>query len=149
MKVTALIMAIIAFSTGFGVLVAQEQFAIRLATWLAANIHEKWQMLLALNISFMLLAAVMDEIAIMVVLGPLLIEIANNFQIDPIHFGTIIVTNVAIGMAAPPVGYCLFIGMAISGLSMGTVARAIWPFILAMLVVLMIITYIPAVTLTF
>lgn len=149
MKVTALIMAIIAFSTGFGVLVAQEQFAVRLATWLAANIQEKWQMLLALNISFMLLAAVMDEIAIMVVLGPLLIEIANNFQIDPIHFGTIIVTNVAIGMAAPPVGYCLFIGMAISGLSMGTVARAIWPFILAMLVVLMIITYIPAVTLTF
>ncbi len=149
MKITALIMAIIAFSTGFGVLVAQEQFATRLATWLAANIHEKWQMLLALNISFMLLAAVMDEIAIMVVLGPLLIEIANSFQIDPIHFGTIIVTNVAIGMAAPPVGYCLFIGMAISGLSMGTVARAIWPFIVAMLVVLMIITYIPAVTLTF
>ncbi|AEC21789.1 C4-dicarboxylate transport system [Pusillimonas sp. T7-7] len=148
-RVTALIMVIIAFSTGFGVLVAQEQLATRLASWLSQNIHERWQMLLALNVAFMLLASVMDEIAIMVVLGPLLIEIANSFQINPIHFGTIIVTNVAIGMAAPPVGYCLFIGMAISGLKLGQVARAIWPFILAMLVVLMVITYVPAVTLTF
>ena len=60
----------------------------------------------------------MDEIAIMVILGPMLIAIATKFGVDPIHFGAIIVTNVAIGMAAPPIGYCLFVGMAISGLSL-------------------------------
>lgn len=147
MRVTAIVMAIIAFSTGFGVMVAQEQLAVRLATWLSENIDQKWQMLLALNATFIVLAAVMDEIAIMVVLGPLLMAIGNAYQIDPIHFGTIIVTNVALGMATPPVGYCLFVGMAISGMSLGAVTRAIWPFLLAMLGVLMLVTYVPGFTL--
>lgn len=147
MSITAVVMAIIAFSSGFGIMVAQEQLAVRLAGWLSENIEEKWKMLLALNGAFMLMAAVMDEIAIMVILGPLLMAIATNFQVDPIHFGTIIVTNVAIGMATPPVGYCLFVGMAVSGLKLGEVAKAIWPFIIAMLVVLMLVTYVPSFTL--
>jgi tripartite ATP-independent transporter DctM subunit len=149
LKITSIIMAIIMFSTGFGILIAQEQLAPKLATWLSANIEQKWIMLLVLNIAFFLLAAVMDEIAIMVVLGPLLIAIANSFQIDPIHFGTIIVTNVAIGMAAPPIGYCLFVGMAISGLKLSEVASKIWPFVSIMLVVLMLVTYVPGFSLAF
>ena len=149
LKITSIVRAIIMFSTGFGILVAQEQLAPKLAAWLSANIEQKWIMLLVLNIAFFLLAAVMDEIAIMVVLGPLLIAIANSFQIDPIHFGTIIVTNVAIGMAAPPIGYCLFVGMAISGLKLGDVASKIWPFVGIMLVVLMLVTYVPGFSLAF
>ena len=149
LKITSIVMAIIMFSTGFGILIAQEQLAPKLAAWLSANIEQKWIMLLVLNIAFFLLAAVMDEIAIMVVLGPLLIAIANSFQIDPIHFGTIIVTNVAIGMAAPPIGYCLFVGMAISGLKLGDVASKIWPFVGIMLVVLMLVTYVPGFSLAF
>ena len=149
MIVTAIIMAIIAFSAGFGVLVAQEQIAPKLATWLTQNVHEKWLMLLLLNVFFFLLAAVMDEIAIMVVLGPLLIAIGNTFGINPIHFGTIIVTNVSIGMAAPPIGYCLFVGMAISGLKLGEIARKIWPFIIVMAAVLMLVTYVPGFSLAF
>ena len=148
-KITAIVMAIIIFSTGFGVLVAQEQLSPKLAAWLTANIHEKWVMLFILNIAFFLLAAVMDEIAIMVVLGPLLIAIANSFSIDPIHFGTIIVTNVSIGMAAPPIGYCLFVGMAISGLKLSDVSKHIWPFVAMMMIVLMLVTYIPGFSLAF
>ena len=139
-----IVMAIVAVSTGFGFLVAQEQLATGLAAWLGQNIEQKWLMLLALNAGFFVLAAVMDEIAIMVILGPMLIAIANQFGIDPIHFGSMIVTNVAIGMAAPPIGYCLFVGMAISGLKLWPVARAILPFVGVMLVVLMLVTYVPA-----
>ncbi len=149
MKVSAIVMAIIAVSGGFGVLVAQEQLAIKLANALSQTFEQKWLMLLVLNLGFFLLAAVMDEIAIMVILGPMLIAIANKFGIDPIHFGAIIVTNVSIGMAAPPIGYCLFVGMAISGLSLSRVSRAIWPMVLAMLVVLMLTTYVPAFSLFF
>lgn len=149
MVVTAIIMAIIAFSAGFGVLVAQEQIAPKLASWLTQNVQEKWLMLLLLTVFFFLLAAVMDEIAIMVVLGPLLIAIGNTFGINPIHFGTIIVTNVSIGMAAPPIGYCLFVGMAISGLKLGQIASKIWPFIIVMLIVLMLVTYVPGFSLAF
>ncbi len=143
MRVTAIVMAIVAASHGFGLLVAQEQIATKLAATLAEHVDQRWVMLLGLNVCFFVLAAVMDEIAIMVVLGPILITLANKFGVDPIHFGAIIVTNVAIGMAAPPIGYCLFVGMAISGLKLGEVSRAIWPHILVMLIVLMLTTYVP------
>jgi C4-dicarboxylate transporter DctM subunit len=149
MRTSAIVCAIIAVSAGFGILVAQEQIATRFAGWLAATVEEKWVALAALNLAFFLMAAVMDEIAIMVILGPMLIAIASRFGVDPIHFGAIIVTNVAIGMAAPPIGYCLFIGMAISRLSLGRISRAIWPQILWMLVVLFLTTYIPGFALMF
>lgn len=144
MRITAMVMFIIAASAGFGWLVAQEQLALKLATWLSESIAERWLMLLVVNVFLFLICAVMDEIAVMVILGPLLIVLATKFGIDPIHFGAIIVTNVAIGMAAPPIGYCLFVGMAISGLSLAAVARAIWPMVMLMLAVLMLTTYVPA-----
>lgn len=144
MRVTTIVMFIIAASGGFGVLVAQEQVAVKGATWLATHLQEKWLMLLVLNLAFFAVAAVMDEIAIMVIFGPMLIAIATRFGIDPIHFGAMIVTNVAIGMAAPPIGYCLFIGMAISKLPLGRIARAIWPQVAWMLVVLLLTTYLPS-----
>ncbi|MDB5412333.1 MAG: C4-dicarboxylate transport system [Rubritepida sp.] len=142
-RTSAMVTAIIAVSTGFGVLVAQERIAVDFATWMADSLGQKWLALAALNLAFFLLAAVMDEIAIMVVLGPMLIAIGNRFGVDPVHFGAIIVTNVSIGMAAPPIGYCLFVGMAISGLSLARISRAIWPQIIIMLIVLMLTTYIP------
>ena len=144
MRITAMVMFIIAASAGFGWLVAQEQLALKLATWLSASISERWVMLLVVNMFLFVICSVMDEIAVMVILGPLFIALATKFGIDPIHFGAIIVTNVAIGMAAPPIGYCLFVGMAISGLSLAAVARAIWPMIVLMLGVLMLTTYVPA-----
>ncbi|MFN0160514.1 MAG: TRAP transporter large permease [Burkholderiales bacterium] len=147
MRVTAMVMFIVAASAGFGWLVAQEQLATKLATWLSQNITERWAMLMLINVFLFFICAVMDEIAVMVILGPLFIALSSKFGIDPIHFGAIIVTNVAIGMAAPPIGYCLFVGMAISGLSLTTLARAIWPMILIMLGVLMLTTYVPAFTL--
>lgn len=142
-RTSAMITSIIAVSVGFGVLVAQERIAVDFAHWMADSLGSKWLALASLNLAFFLLAAVMDEIAIMVVLGPMLIAIANRFGVDPVHFGAIIVTNVSIGMAAPPIGYCLFVGMAISGLSLARIARAIWPQIVVMLIVLMLTTYIP------
>ena len=144
MRITAMVMFIIAASGGFGWLVAQEQLALKLASWLSASITQGWVMLLVVNLFLFVICSVMDEIAVVVILGPLFIALANKFGIDPIHFGAIIVTNVAIGMAAPPIGYCLFVGMAISGLSLTAVSRAIWPMVLLMLGVLMLTTYVPA-----
>ena len=144
MRITAMVMFIIAASAGFGWLVAQEQLAPKLATWLSEGIAERWMMLLVVNVFLFLICSVMDEIAVMVILGPLLIVLATKFGVDPIHFGAIIVTNVAIGMAAPPIGYCLFVGMAISGLSLTAMARAIWPMVLLMLAVLMLTTFVPS-----
>lgn len=112
-------------------------FCSTLTNWLPIR-------LLILNATFFVLAAIMDEIAIMIVFGSMLMAIASAYGVDPIHFGTIIVTNVAIGMASPPIGYCLFVGVAVSGLKLGQIAKSIWPFILCMIAVLMLVTYVPA-----
>lgn len=149
MAISAIVMGIVAVSGGMGVLVAQEQFATRLATFLNAAIQQQWVMLMILNLGFFLLAAVMDEIALMLIFGPMLIAIGHQFGIDPIHFGAMIVTNVAIGMAAPPIGYCLFVGAAISGERLISIAKAIWPQIVMMLLVLILVTYVPAFSLYF
>ncbi len=144
MRIAAIVMAVVVVSNAFGVLIAQEQIAEKLSRWINSVFSEGWMVLAALNVVFFALGAVMDEVAIMLILGPVLIEIARQIGVDPIHFGAIIVTNVGIGMATPPVGYCLFIGMAISQLSIGKIARAIWPQILIMVVVLLGVTYVPA-----
>lgn len=149
MKVSAVVMAVVAVSGGLGVIVAQEQLATKFASALAATVTEKWVMLLLLNLGFFLLAAVMDEVALMLIFGPMLIAIGNQFGIDPIHFGAMIVTNVAIGMATPPVGYCLFVGASVSGQSLWSISKAIWPQIVVMIIVLMLVTYIPQFSLLF
>lgn len=149
MTVSAIVMAIVAVSGGMSVLIAQEQLATRVAATLADWVEQKWVMLMILNVGFLLLAAIMDEVALMLIFGPMLIAIGNQFGIDPIHFGAMIVTNVAIGMATPPVGYCLFVGTAISGQNLWSVSAAMWPQILMMFIVLLLVTYIPAFSLAF
>ena len=119
MKIAAIVMTIVAASSAFSVLVAHEQLAQKVATGLYAMFREWWAILIPINLVFFVLGALMDEVAIVLIFGPLLIEIANTYGIDPIHFGAIIVTNAAIGMATPPIGYCLFVGMAVSAVSMG------------------------------
>ncbi len=144
MTISAVVMAIVAVSGGLGVLIAQEQLASKAAYALGQTIQQQWVMLLLLNLGFFLLAMVMDEVALMLIFGPMLIAIGNQFGIDPIHFGAMIVTNVAVGMATPPIGYCLFVGTAISGEKLMAVSRAILPQIAMMLIVLMLVTYVPA-----
>jgi C4-dicarboxylate transporter DctM subunit len=90
----------------------------------------------------------MDNIAAMIILSAVLISIATQIGVDPVHFGVIVVINFAIGMVTPPLGYSLFVGASISNQSIETVSRAAWPFIAAEIAVLAILTYFPWVVLT-
>ncbi|ODT84054.1 MAG: C4-dicarboxylate ABC transporter permease [Pelagibacterium sp. SCN 64-44] len=146
-QTSGMIMFIIAASSGFGWLIAQERLAVRAAEFLVTGISEPWMVLIVLNVAIVIACAVMDEIAIMVILGPMFIAIAQRIGMDPIQFGTIIVTNVAMGMAIPPIGYCLFVGMAISRLSLGAISRAIWPLLVVMFIVLGLVSFVPAISL--
>lgn len=146
-RTSGMIMFIIAASSGFGWLIAQERLAVRAAEFLVTGISEPWMVLVVLNVAIALACAVMDEIAIMAILGPMFIAVAQQLGMDPIQFGTIIVTNVAMGMAIPPIGYCLFVGMAISNLSLGAVSKAIWPMLMVMFIVLGLVTFLPALSL--
>ena len=89
----------------------------------------------------------MDNIAAIVILASVLSSVAAKIGVDPVHFGAIVVINFAVGMVTPPIGYSLFVGASVSKLSIEQVTRAIWPFLIAEFIVLMLLTYIPAITL--
>ncbi len=75
-------------------------------------------------------------------MAPILAPVAAKLGINPLHFGFIMVLNLAIGMATPPVGVCLFVSCGITGLSLEEISKAVYPFVLAELVILMLVTYI-------
>ena len=91
----------------------------------------------------------MDTIAAIIILTPILLPIALQVGYDPIHFGIIMIVALAIGFITPPVGVNLFVGSSISGISLESLSKAIIPFIIAMVIVLLIITFIPFLSLIF
>jgi len=90
---------------------------------------------------------VMETLAIMIILVPILIPLLTSLGIDLVHFGVILLINLVLGQITPPVGVLLFVSMTIAKVSMGAILKEIWPFLIALLVALAIITYIPALSL--
>lgn len=148
MKTTSIICLIIATAAAFGWMMAFEQIPAQLAEAVLSISSNPIVILLMLNVSLLLIGAVMDNIAAMIILGSMLMSIGAQLGLDPIHLGAIVVINFAIGMATPPFGYSLFVGAAISGLKIEEIAMAIWPLLLLQIVVLLLLTFIPALTLT-
>ena len=83
----------------------------------------------------------METTASLIILTPVLLPIMKQIGVDPLHFGVIMVLNLVIGLTTPPVGVCLFIACSIAGINLEKISRAILPFILASLAVLLICTY--------
>jgi TRAP-type C4-dicarboxylate transport system permease large subunit len=99
--------------------------------------------LLFTTIFFLLMGCILDAVPVMLIFFPVLLPIAVDLGIDPIHFGVIVVLNLMIGLLTPPIGGILFIQTKIAGLEFNALVRAIWPYTLTLLAVLLLITYIP------
>lgn len=147
MQTTTMVIFIVAAAAAFGWLVALEQLPQIIADALLGISENPLVILLMLNLLLLVIGAIMDNIAAMIILGGVLTSIAAQIGIDPIHFGALVVINFAIGMVTPPFGYSLFVGSAISGLSIEAISRALWPMLLVQIVMLMMVTYVPWVTL--
>ena len=147
MKTTATICFIIATASSFGWLVAMEQVPSQLTAGILSISQNPILILLMLNVSLLIIGAIMDNIAAMIILGSVLTSLGAQLGLDPIHLGAIVVINFAIGMATPPFGYSLFVGAAISGLSVERLSIAIWPMLMVQIAVLLAITFIPALVL--
>lgn len=147
MKVTSIVVFVIATASVFGWLVAIEQVPTRVAAALLGISDNPIVILLILNLLLLFLGAVMDNIAAMIILGGVLMAVGQQIGLDPIHLGAVIVINFAIGMATPPFGYSLFVGAAISKLTIEQISRALWPMLIVEIVVLMMVTYMPWTTL--
>ena len=92
----------------------------------------------------LVLGTFMDMAPLLLICTPILLPVARAIGVDPVHFGIVMMLNLGIGLVTPPVGTVLFVGCAIGKIPIERATRHLWPFWLAMLVVLMLVTYIPA-----
>jgi tripartite ATP-independent transporter DctM subunit len=144
---TALIMMMIGFSTVTGWLMAIEQVPQQLANAVLTNIQEPWLFLAVYLVFFLILGCVFDTLAAMIILMPILLPIVDQFGIDRIHFGLITVFVLMIGILTPPLGIALYILVDISGVSFERITKATLPFLLPLIVALLLVTYIPELSL--
>lgn len=146
-KSTAVVIFVVAAASLFGWIMANEMIAPKIVQSVLSITTNKYLLLLMLNVLLLLIGCVMDNIAAMIILSGVLTSLAAQVGIDPVHFGVIVVINFAIGMVTPPLGYSLFVGASVSNQTIEIVSKAVWPFILCKIIVLMVLTYIPWVAL--
>jgi tripartite ATP-independent transporter DctM subunit len=103
--------------------------------------------LLLINLILLFLGTFMDMSPLIVITTPIFLPVAAAFGVDPVHFGVIMILNLGIGLCTPPVGAVLFVGCAVGRIGIGQVMRTIWPFYGAAFVTLMLVTYIPGLSL--
>ena len=103
--------------------------------------------LLLINVLLLLLGTLMDMAPLILILTPILLPVVKALGVDPVHFGMIMMVNLGIGLITPPVGSVLFVGSAVSNRRIEDVVKAMLPFFGALLLVLMIVTYVPAISL--
>jgi C4-dicarboxylate transporter DctM subunit len=142
--VTAVIMFIIANAAIFGWLVAALQLPQKVIGLFTAGISSRWLILILINFFLLLVGTFMETTASLIILTPVLLPLAKQIGLDPIHFGAIMVLNLVIGLTTPPLGVCLFVSSGIAGISLERISRAMIPFLLAAIVVLLLVTYIPS-----
>jgi len=140
---SAKVMFLIATATFVGFLFAHQKIPQHLAEGLLSLTKEPWIVLLMVNIILLLIGCVIEVAAALIILGPVLIPIMGSLGVDLVHFGVVMVVNLAIGTIHPPVGNCLYIVSAISGDSIAKCSIAVVPVVGVMIAALMLITFVP------
>ena len=145
MMTGAVMLIIMASSTIQWVLTA-EAVPQALTAWLTATLSEPWMVILALNVVMLIIGAFLDLPAAVLLLGPIFVTIGQAIGLDPVQLGLMMVVNLSIGLYTPPVGTTLFISAAIARAGIGEVCRALLPFYAVAIGVLLLISYVPALT---
>ena len=146
-KLVGSILIILGVAMGLTNILIDSQLPSRLLGFTENYIHSQLQFLLALNVFLLLIGAMMDIFSAIVVVVPLIMPLANRYQVDPVHLGIIFLANLEIGYMTPPVGINLFIASQRFGKSILTLFQSAMPFLLIMLLWLLMISYIPSLTL--
>jgi C4-dicarboxylate transporter DctM subunit len=146
-KVTVMLMFIIANAFLFAHVLTTEQIPQSIARELVAMGLQPWQFLLIVNVILLIAGNFMEPSAIILILVPILFPIAMQLGIDPVHLGIIMVVNMEIGMVTPPVGLNLFVASGITGMPLLSVVRASLPWLSILFVFLIVITYVPEISL--
>ncbi|MCW2241018.1 TRAP transporter large permease [Azospirillum canadense] len=131
----------------FGWILTSEQIPQSIAAAMLSMTTNKYVIILLINILLLIVGTFMETIAALIILFPPLLAVATQVGIDPIHFATFAVLNLMIGLTTPPVGVCLFVAANIAKISLGEISKAIWPFLVCNIIILFLVSYIPALSL--
>jgi tripartite ATP-independent transporter DctM subunit len=142
-KTVTIVMILIGFAACFGYLMTLMQIPLKVTAFLTSLSNDKYVILGLINVLLLVLGCLMDMSPLILILTPILLPVVKLLGVDPVHFGMIMMVNLGIGLITPPVGTVLFVGSAISKLPIGAVTRAMKPFFVALFIVLMMVTYIP------
>ncbi|WP_323770965.1 TRAP transporter large permease [Antarctobacter sp.] len=147
-RTTSMVMILIACAGAFAYMLTFYRVPTRTVELLTGLTDNPILILLLINLVLLVLGMIMDMAALILICTPIFLPVANSIGVDPYQFGMILLVNLGLGLCTPPVGACLFVGCAVGKLPMEKAVRTIWPFYLAILVALMLITFVPAISLT-
>ncbi|HEY1935560.1 MAG TPA: TRAP transporter large permease [Acetobacteraceae bacterium] len=147
LRTVAMVMTLIAFAAGVGYMMALMQMPAIITAFFLTLSHDKYVILMLINVMLLVLGCFMDMAPSILICTPILLPVVMNFGVDPVHFGIIMMLNLGIGLCHPPVGSIIFVGCAVGKVRMEDVVKQIWPFYLVMFGVLMLVTYVPAISL--
>jgi tripartite ATP-independent transporter DctM subunit len=146
-RTVGMVMIMIGFSVAFGYMMAIMRIPAQATELFVAISPDKYTFLFYVNVLLLVLGTFMDLAPMLLICTPIFMPVIAKFGIDPVHFGIVMIFNLGIGLLTPPVGPTLAVGCAIGKVSMEAVSRSIMVFYVPMLVVLGLVTYIPALTL--
>lgn len=148
LKTMSMVLALLACSNAFAWVLSFLQVPALVTSTLLGVTENKIILLLMINVMLLCLGCIMDMAPLIMIVTPILLPIINVIGMDPIQFGVMMILNLAIGLCTPPVGAVLFVGCAIGKIPLEKATKTLWPFYLSMIFALLLITFIPAITLT-
>jgi tripartite ATP-independent transporter DctM subunit len=146
-RTVGMVMIMIGFSIAFGYMMAIMQIPAKVTAFFVSVSSDKYMFLFLINILLLVLGTFMDLAPMLLICTPIFLPVVKMFGIDPVHFGMIMILNLGIGLLTPPVGPTLVVGCAIGKVTMEAVSKSIMIFYIPMLIVLLMVTYIPALSL--
>src|SRR5246500_205950 len=147
LRTVAMVMTLIACASSVGYIMALTQMPAKMTAFFLSISENKYVILFLINILLLVLGTLVDMAPSILIATPILLPVMQNFGVNPVHFGMIMLLNLGIGLCHPPVGAILFVGCAVGKVTIEEVMRKIWPFYAVMFVVLMFVTYVPEISL--
>jgi C4-dicarboxylate transporter DctM subunit len=143
---SAVVMVVIGATSCLAWLITVEQVPVQIANLVTHYATSQWTFLLLVNLAMLMLGCFIEPVPAIILAAPLLVPLATAFRIDPVHLGLIMTCNLAIGLYTPPVGGTLMVGARLAGVGMGAVVRAMIPMMMISVSILLVVTYIPAIS---
>ncbi|MEK7204233.1 MAG: TRAP transporter large permease [candidate division NC10 bacterium] len=147
-RVTSVVLLLLATTNVLSWIVTMQNVPQRTLAFFTSISSNPFVFLLFINVMVLITGCIIDTAPAIFLLVPIFAPVAKGFGIDPLHFGIIVVVNLCIGLLTPPVGSCLFIGSSLAKISMEELLKPLWPFLIAEIVILFLITYVPQLPMT-